>query len=200
MKKTLFALSLLWCTWSWCAEQGGAPEPVTAAVGASSATPLPPSAEERRLEGQRLDLKGQQIEAQYQQDIKQCYQKFDVVSCRVQARERRINAKAELRKEELPFNAMERKLNAEEAQQRLKERQSEASNKQKETERAEALSRAKQRADANAQKNIDHGLQGTKRGDYEDKQREAAQHRADAEKKQRERNKESAAPLPVPGK
>jgi hypothetical protein len=42
-------------------------------------------------------------------------------------------------------------------------------------------------------------LQGTKRGEYEQKQREAAQRRAEIEKKIRERSKEPAAPLPVPG-
>jgi hypothetical protein len=79
------------------------------------------------------------------------------------------------------------------------ERTSEAERKKSETERAAAIAASKDRADANAQKQIDHALQGTKRGEYEQKQREAAQHRADVEKKQRERTKQPAAPLPVPG-
>jgi hypothetical protein len=81
----------------------------------------------------------------------------------------------------------------------LADRNSEASQKKAQAERAASIAASKERADANAQKQIDHALQGTKRGDYEQKQREAVQRRADAEKKLRERNKEPAAPLPVPG-
>jgi hypothetical protein len=175
--------------------------PAVASASASvSAAHAFPSEEDRAAERQRLDQKSQQIEDQYKQDMTQCYQKFDVVSCRLQARDRRIEAKAALRKEELPFKAMERHIKTEEAKQKLADRQSEAKLKKDEADRAEAIAAAKDRADANAQKQIDHALKGTKRGDYEQKQRDAAQHRADVEKKQRERSKEPAAPLPVPGR
>ena len=96
------------------------------------------------------------------------------------------------------FNAVERQVKLEDAKRRLEERNSEASRKDAEAQRAQAVAAAKERADANAQKQIDHALQGTKRGEYEQKQRDAAQHRADVEKKLRERTKEPAAPLPVP--
>ena len=132
--------------------------------------------------------------------MKQCYQKFDVVSCKIKARDRRIEARTALRREELPFKAMERQIKTEEARQRLAERQSEAKLKKDEADRAESVAGAKDRADANAQKQIEHALQGSKRGDYEQKQREAAQHREDVAKRLRERNKEPAAPLPVPGR
>lgn len=158
-----------------------------------------PSEQDRALERQRLDQKSQQIEDQYKQDTKDCYQKFDVVSCKISARERRIAARTALRKEERPFKALERQIKTEEAKQRLAERQNDAELKLRDAERAEALTSAKERSDANAQKQIDHALKGTKRGDYEQKQREAAQHRAEAEKRLRERGKDVAAPLPVPG-
>lgn len=200
MKKLLcvwavFALGTAWSQAPVEQVSASAPEP-----SASAATPNYPSEEARLLERQRLDKKSDQIEDQYKQDMRICYQQFDVVSCRLKARDRRIEAKTALRKEELPFKAMERQIKTEEATQRLVERQSDAKLKQQEADRAQALLAAKERADANAQKQIDHALKGSKRAEYEEKQRLAAQHRAEVEKKQRERNKESAAPLPVPGK
>ena len=98
------------------------------------------------------------------------------------------------------FNASERRIQAAETVQRTEEKNSEAKQKEMQAERAQAIQARKDKADANAQKQIDHELQGTKRGEYEQKQRDAAQHRADLEKKIRERTKEPGAPLPVPGK
>jgi hypothetical protein len=140
------------------------------------------------------------LEDRYTQDLKLCYQNFDVTSCRLKARDRRIEANAALRKEELRFNASERRIQADEALERTKEKTSESKLKEAEVQRAQAVQARLDRADANAQKQIDHELQGTKRGEFEQKQREAAQRRADAEKKMRERTKEPAAPLPVPGR
>jgi hypothetical protein len=200
MTKFAIFLSLLLAVTAVFAEPDTQNEVATPAVASASAAHAFPSNEERAAERQRLDQKSQQIEDQYKQDMTQCYQKFDVVSCRLQARDRRIEARAALRKEELPFKAMERHIKTEEAKQKLADRQSEAKLKKDEADRAEAIAAAKDRADANAQKQIDHALKGTKRGDYEQKQRDAAQHRADVEKKQRERSKEPAAPLPVPGR
>ncbi len=95
---------------------------------------------------------------------------------------------------------MERQIRTEEAKQRLVERQSEAKLKKDEADRAEAIAAAKERANANAQKQIDHALKGTKRGEFEQKQRDAEQHRENVARKLRERNKEPAAPLPVPAR
>jgi hypothetical protein len=200
MKKLLIVLNLCVCAAAFAADADVQAESPSAAVTAASHAFVFPSEEARAQERQRLDQKSQQIEEQYKQDMKLCYQQFDVVSCKIKARDRRIEAKAALRKEELPFKAMERQIKTEDAKQKLAERQSEAKLKKDEAERAEAIAAAKDRADANAQKQIDHALKGTKRGDYEQKQREAAQHREDVAKKLRERDKEPAAPLPVPGR
>ena len=159
-----------------------------------------PSEAERNEERARLSRVRQELEDQYNEDMKLCYQKFDVTNCRLKARDRRIEANASLRKEELIFNAQERKIHAIEVRRNLAERTGEAEQKKSETERAAAIAASKSRADANAQKQIDHTLQGTKRGEYEQKQRDAAQHRADVEKKLQQRNKDAAAPLPVPSK
>lgn len=199
MKKFAIAWGCLLCVTAVFSESATPFDAATPAVVAASAAPALASEEARAAERQRLDQKSQQIEDQYRQDMRQCYQQFDVLSCKIKARDRRIEAKTALRKEELPFKAMERHIKTEEAKQKLAERQSEAKLKKDESDRAEAIAAAKDRADANAQKQVDHALKGTKRGDYEQKQRDAAQHRADVEKKQRERHKEPAAPLPVPG-
>jgi len=174
---------------------------VAAASAAVASRPLSgfPSDAERTEERIRLTRERQALEDKYRQEMKLCYQNFDVNSCRLQARDRRIEADTALRKQELRFNAQERQIHADEARRSLADRNSEASQKKAQAERAASIAASKERADANAQKQIDHALQGTKRGDYEQKQREAVQRRADAEKKLRERNKEPAAPLPVPG-
>jgi hypothetical protein len=165
---------------------------------ASHAAPEFPSVAERNEERLRLSGERQTLEDRYKQDMQQCYQKFDVTSCRLKARERRIEANASLRKEELRFNAQERLIHALEARRQLAERNSESEQKKAQADRAAAVAAAKDRADANAQKQLDHALQGTKRGEYEQKQREAAQRREDAAKNMRERKGEPAAPLPVP--
>jgi hypothetical protein len=156
--------------------------------------------EARQEEHTRLNDLKQKMEASYAQEMKQCYQEFDVNSCRTKARERRIVMNAKIRKEELPLKAVERQLKADEARERLAERQSDAQRKKEETARAAAIADAKARADAHEQKQLDHELQGTKRGAYEQKQLDAAKHRADVEKKLRERGKDAAAPLPVPSR
>lgn len=188
MKKYLVILSVMLCTVAWCEE---------IAVGVQADFP---SDIERSAERTRLTIARQQLEDQYKKEIKQCYQNFDVTSCRIQARDRRIELNTALRQQELRFNAQERLIHAEETRRSIADRNSEATMKEAEAQRAAAISASKDRADSNAQKQIDHALQGTKRGEYEQRQREASQHKVDLEKKLRERNKEPAAPLPVPGK
>ena len=158
-----------------------------------------PSEAQRDEERTRLTLQRQQFEEKYKQEMKQCYQNFDVTSCRIEARDRRIEANKILRKDELRFNALERQIHAEETRGSIAERNSEAQIKEAEARRAASIAASKETADENAKKQIEHALQGTKRGEYEQRQREAAQHKADLEKKLRERNKEPAAPLPRPG-
>jgi colicin import membrane protein len=159
-----------------------------------------PTIEARQEEGQRLSALRHKLDDTYQQELKACYQNFDVTSCRIQARERRIQANATLRKDELRYNASERRIQAAEVLQRTAEKNTEAKLKEEQAQRAQAIQARQERTDANKQKQIEHELQGTKRGEYEQKQGEAAQHRADVEKKLRDRVKEPAAPLPVPGK
>ncbi len=200
MNKVVICLLTFVCSAACAVEPVSNAQAQMTVVTASQATPSFPSEAERSEERLRLSSERQALEDQYKSDMTQCYQKFDVTSCRLKARERRIEANALLRKDELRFNAQERQIHALDARRNLAERNSEAEQKKAEAERAATIAAAKDRADANAQKQIDHALQGTKRGEYDQKQREAAQHRADIEKKLRERSKDAAAPLPAPGK
>jgi colicin import membrane protein len=158
-----------------------------------------PSLEERQATDARLQARRNAIDAEYKQALKDCYQKFNVNGCRYDARERRIAADKALRPEELAYKAMERRIHADEARQRLEEKNGEAAQKEAEAKRAQALEERKQRASEAEQKQIDHELKGTRRGEYDERVREAQEHRANVEKRLRERNKAPAAPLPVPG-
>jgi hypothetical protein len=173
--------------------------PVDAAVSASATEAVPPSEAERQAQSQRLAQRRLQLEDAYKQDMQICYQKFDVISCRNAARERRIQANAALRQEELKFNAAERQIKADDVQRRLAEKNAQAQRQDAQDERAAKVQQAQERAQANAQKQIDHANKGGNREAYEAKQREAAEHRANVEKKRRERDKPPAAALPVPG-
>lgn len=190
MRKIALVLSMGLCLSAWAAEPSAVVDDMA----------LFPTEEARQQERARLESERKKLEDNYQAALKECYQKFDVTRCRTEARERRIEANQALRPDELRLNAIERRIRSDDAKRRVEDRNSEASRKDAEAQRAQAVSAARERADANAQKQIDHALQGTKRGDYDQKQREAAQHRADVEKKLRERTKEPAAPLPVPAK
>jgi hypothetical protein len=198
--KTLFLLGVTcFCALVWGADPT-AMAAASAPVMSTSQSTAFPTETERNEERVRLTRLRQALEDTYKQDMRQCYQKFDVTSCRLQARDRRIDANKVLREDELRFNAMERQIQADETRSSVAERNSEAELKKAQAQRAASVAASKEHADANAQKQIDHALQGTKRGDYEQRQREAAQHKADLEKKLRERNKEPAAPLPVPSR
>ena len=200
MRKVILCLLSFVCVTSWATEPAMNPKAQTAVLATSQDTPDFPSEAERSEERERLNSARQVLEDQYKSDMQQCYQNFDVTSCRLKARDRRIEANVVLRKDELRFNAQERQIHTMDARRNLAERNSDAEQKKSDTERAAAISASKDRADANSQKQIDHALQGTKRGEFEQKQREAAQRREDAAKKVRERKGEPAVPLPVPSK
>ncbi|PIT77763.1 hypothetical protein [Limnohabitans sp. B9-3] len=154
-----------------------------------------PSADERAAMSQQLAARRQQLETDYNQAMTFCYQKFDVTSCRLEARERRLQAHAVLRKEEIAFNTVERRLKAEEAERRLAESNALAREREQ-TRQTDAADNAKAAADRAAQKQADHAAQGQQREAYDQKQRDAAQRRVDLEQKRRERAKPPSAALP----
>lgn len=159
-----------------------------------------PSVEERDEIRDSLKLRRDTLEDQYKQDMRVCYQRFNVTSCRLEARDRRIEASEALRKEEHSFHALERQIRTQQARDSLAERNSDAEREKAEKDRAAAVAAARDRASANEQKNLDQALKGTQRGEYEQKLRDAAEHKANLEKRLRERTKSPAEPLPVPNR
>ena len=200
MKRILLACSWLGLFALAQAQAVVAPMPLAQSTASSAALePAVPSEAQRQAQSQQLLERRRQLDETYKQDMKICYQQFDVTSCRNEARERRIQANAVLRQEELKFNASERQIKAAEAQRRIAEKNADAQRQDPQAQRAEAVQQAQDRAERNAQKQIDHANKGGSREAFEAKQREAAEHRANLEKKRRERDKPAAAPLPVPG-
>jgi predicted ATP-binding protein involved in virulence len=161
---------------------------------ASSETVSEISKEEREAEGARLNARRAALEQGYRQDLKECYQKFDVTGCRLAARERHIEANQSLRKEELVYNARERLIAGQEAQQRLQERQEEAQRKVE-----EALTNLPKQPKQQTDEATKRQNEITQRAQYEQKQREAQERRNSADKRLRERDKPPADPLPAPG-
>lgn len=155
-----------------------------------------PSPQARQAEGLRLQAKRAALEQAFQQDMAICYQQFDVTRCRNVARDKRIEANAALRKEELRYNARERRMAAEEAQLRVEDKQREAQRKAQEAAASEVSvpAQGNRPSDVAAQQRSDN----LQRAAYEQKQREAADRRSSLEKRLRERDKPPAAPLPIP--
>jgi len=199
--KRLVLFCSIWCVCTLSLAQTALPQALHAVtpVSDTEAEAPPPSGAERQAQSQQLAQRRQQLDEAYKHDMQICYQKFDVITCRNEARERRIQAHAVLRQDELKFNAAERQIKAAESQRRIAEKNAEAQREDAQAQRAAAIQQAKEREDANAQKQIDHANKGGNREAYEAKQREAAEHRANVERKRRERDKPPASPLPVPG-
>jgi hypothetical protein len=158
-----------------------------------------PTQEERKAINDQLQARRNAIDAEYKQTLIECYQKFDVNGCRVDARERRIASDKALRPDELAYRAMERRIHADEVRRSLEDKNSEARKKEAEAQRAQALEDRKQRVSDAERKQIEHELIGSKRGEYAERQKHAKEHREDVEKRLRERTESSAASLPVPG-
>ena len=143
----------------------------------------------------QLQARRAALEKNFQQEMALCYQRFDVVSCRNEAREKRIATNAALRKDELAHNARERQRAAEEAQRRADEKLLDAKQKASEAAAHDAPPSAQSHPLTASTKSANDNSQ---RAAYEQKQREAADRRESIEKRLRERNKPPAAPLPLP--
>jgi hypothetical protein len=157
-----------------------------------------PSDEDRLAESTRLEKKREEMDATYQKAMRECYQRFDVVGCQLKARDKRLEVLAVLRKEENKFNALERQIKAFESIQRTADKTSEAQQQDAANQRQEAQQAAKDRLERTEQKKQDYDNQGKNRANFDAKQREAAEHRADTEKRLQERTNAPADPLPSP--
>ena len=159
-----------------------------------------PSLEERQAQGAQLQARRTALEKTYQQEVAQCYQKFDVTRCRNAAREKHIEANAALRQEELAHSARERLLAAQEAQRRSEEKQREAQSKAQSKEQSKAQEGVAPSTESRAVRDpqVQQRQDNQQRAAYEQKQREAAERRERLENRLRERDKPPADPLPMP--
>ena len=156
-----------------------------------------PSPEELKAQSDLLDARRLALDEQYKQEMRGCYQNFDVTSCRLTARDKQIQANAQLRKDELTHKNLERQIKSAQAQQRALERDSQE--QQQQADREQAVKAAREREQSLAEKLSDHAAKGGQREAYEQKQREAQAHRDDLEKMRRERHATPAKSLPVAG-
>lgn len=157
-----------------------------------------PSTQQLLDESAQLRERRNALEDSYKKDVRQCYQEFDVTDCLTQAREKRIAANAVLRKDELRHSEIQRQVKAQEVRDRLAERNSDANQQQAQDQRAQAQQDSKKRQEENAQKNADHADQGKGRSAYEQKLKEAQEHREALQKRLQDSGKKPAAPLPPP--
>ena len=157
-----------------------------------------PSDEDRLAESTRLEKKREEMDANYQKAMRECYQRFDVVGCQLKARDKRLEVLSVLRKEENKFNALERQIKAFESIQRTADKTSDAQQQDAANQRQEAQQAVKDRLERTEQKKQDYDNQGKNRANFDAKQREAAEHRADTEKRLQERTNAPADPLPSP--
>jgi hypothetical protein len=155
------------------------------------------SASDSQAQGAQLEARRQALEEAYAQETRLCYQQFNVTGCRLQARERRIEAHELLRKDELAHKDRERMVKADEVRQRLAERSASLQQDQ-DNQRAQALKDAQDRAQRQDEKLSEHAAKGGQRETYEKKQSDAQARREEQDKKRRERAKPLAEPLPAP--
>ena len=180
---------------SWCATFGA-----LLALTAWAQTPEPTSSDSADLVARGAELRAQRdaLESGYRQSVRDCYQQFNVTTCRNQARERYIAQHRALRERELAHSALERQERTTAAQTRLQDKQGEAQDRVREAERASEAAQSRQE---NLQrKQADHGSSASRRNDTLERIEDARAHRADVEQRvqERERNKPRAAPLPSP--
>lgn len=180
---------------------------------------LDTSAERARIEAQRAD-----VDARFAAEENACRGRFAVNDCTATAKARQRDALAELRRQEIHLNAMDRKRRAAERQRAVDERQSAERHALAARRRAEALQEQEQRearaaakaasklqADAHAQENKSkaQGKQARPSGTspeeaearrlaHDKRLAEAREHRAKSQKRLAERDKPPAQPLPVP--
>ena len=148
--------------------------------------------------GAQLKAQRDALESQHRQSLRDCYQQFNVTDCRHQARERYIAENRTLRAQELAHSEQERQRRTAAAQERLINKQGDAQDRGREAERASEAAQSRQ---SNlARKQTDHHNSASRRNETLERQEDARAHRAEVERRvrDREREKPRAAPLPAP--
>lgn len=183
-------------------------------IGSDVARPLDVEGERTRIQADRL-----RVEAHYQQEEAACYERFAVTDCLRGVRVRRREALDELRRQDVLLNYAERKRKAMEQIERISEKSSPQRMEEAATSRREALEaqqeredRAREKAAAAVGAKPGQGAnqspkktpeQGRSADDiakeqnqYNEKLKEAKEHRASREKSNAEKTGSAVKPLP----
>lgn len=188
-------------------------QPTDTATGRKSQPPLDIEAERRRIQAERA-----REEARYQTEEAACYAKFAVTDCIRHVRVYRREALDKLRRQALALNDAERKRKAleqieriqekssaqrmeEEAARRLEAREAQQEREERATQKAAASMKAKsgQVDGERAQKSVEQGRTAADvakdQQQYNDKLKEAQEHRASREKSNKEKSRAPTKPL-----
>lgn len=175
-----------------------------------------PDEERARIAAERA-----KADAQFAQDEKACYARFAVNDCQNEARARRRETLADLRRQEVSLNDAQRKRKGADRIRSIEERAGQQKQEREAQDRAKAADSAKSREERAAQKasdraageashqarpaKTDEGERSHKKVDTADalkknneRLQEAKARRERVEKKQKERQKPPATALPVP--
>ncbi|WP_114969534.1 hypothetical protein [Rhodoferax ferrireducens] len=178
---------------------------------------VPSAAVDSEGERSRIQAERAREAARYQSDEAACYARFAVSDCLRKARAQRREVLGKLRQQELALNDAERKRKTQEQLERIKEKSSaqqmeeEAARRREAREaRQEREERARQKTAASgpatpgrvgAKKTIEPGRSkealAEEQKQYNDKLKEAQEHRASREKSNSEKSGTSSKPLPV---
>lgn len=189
-------------------------QPTDTGTGTGSPQPLDIEGERSRIQAERTREEALNVKEEVA-----CYARFAVTNCLRQVRVHRREALDKLRRQELALNDAERKQKAleqmerikenssaqrleEEAARRLEARAAQQEREERATEKAAASGKVKsgQPAASSATKPIEQGRTADdaakEQQQYNDKLREAQEHRASREKINKEKAGTSSKPLP----
>lgn len=187
-------------------------QPIDAAPGIVAPAAMDSEGERSRIQAERA-----REAARYQSEEAACYARFAVSDCLRKARAQRREVLDKLRRQELVLNDAERKRKAQEQLERIKEKSSAQRMEEEAARRREAREAQQEREERARQKaaasgTAQPGRVGVKKTieparskealaeeqkQYNDKLKEAQEHRASREKSNSEKSGTSSKPLPV---
>ena len=144
MRKTLFLILWAVCCFAVSAQTLDASTPLVATARVT------PAAERVRIHDERMKL-----ELGFSRESKTCYQKFLVNNCLDEIKLRRRDALADLSRQEIALNALDRKTKGAEQVKKTEEKSSPEKQQQDAERRAAALQEFQTRMDRDKQKNAD---------------------------------------------
>ena len=216
MKPIVLPLLCLALAGPVAAQQPAAPVPPAATASA----PAGPSTEQQQVaaERARIAAERERVEREFEAAQKACYQKFAVTGCIEDARAKRRDVLADLRRQEVALNDAQRRARAAEQMRSLEQRQAEQERKAQEAQhkgQEEAAKRERRAAEKDTKPSQDaeaasrraktpHQPQPTQAPDvqanrerYDRRVADAEEHKAQVQRRAASAKKD-VKPLPVP--